>query len=409
MTSVIANIGNKQFEKQFVQISTINPKAERVFYKKFSYEVKNTDSKQSLSNVVTNATGMTIATTNATDEQLFVKPKTGNGLFDMFFHAYNCHGNVQIRPDDFYVAFMCIMTNYINLDPSKHRKKLVGESTKDRIDIEVEAFPDFEQVINTYMREFDQQFLEEITSNFSTSTVVDKFISKCCVMDAAKQIMPMVLYTRCGINAFKFLGKNEDWLLLITQTQTIANRFGGVFQQYYEKTLLPILKKLADIQNTLESKENLKEEQKDYLQNVFVKAPARSGKKLDFTGWLANFFPDVQDMEPANTYDSISKSYVQVPVVWNRLGKVVNLTFEAGILGNIISNETFSCVHGLQVYEKETDEFEISAEKICKSTRIYETTSIHKNIYEFEDAFNNSNVYNSNVYNSNAYNNSFEY
>lgn len=344
--STTVKLAEKKFEADFGRSYEIHPYAEGTWYKKIGYDLSTLSGTHSIAS-----------------------PKTGNALFDAFYHAYNCHGRLRLRPEDFFVAFLASVTNYINLNPEEFRKKTVGNSTKKGVLINIPAFPDFETVIDQYMQECDPNFLASMEPNFSTTTALDRLVSKCFVMDAIKKIVPLTLMTRCGINSFEFLGTTADWEALVTKTEKLANLIGSQFRNYYEYELAPIFKTFVEIHKTYheavslrpatdiddgtatEQKKELSKEHREFLENAFVKHKSGSGRVLDFTGWLAKLFPLAGKMSVPESYNDICRSRTSVPVKWVRFGDTIDLTFEAGILATVVRDDTFSCIHGARVYE----------------------------------------------------------
>ena len=331
--SVKIILADKKFEEDFGRSYEILPYAEGTWYKKIGYDLS------------------TLAGTHS-----IVTEKTGNALFDAFYHAYNCHGRLRLRPEDFFVVFLASVTSYINLNPEDFRKKMIGNSTKKGILINIPAFPDFEPVIEQYIQECDPNFLTLMEPDFSTTSPLDRLVSKCFVMDAIKKIIPLTLMTRCGINSFEFLGTTADWENLVTKTEKLANLIGSQFRNYYEYELAPIFKTFVEIHKTYNEKSQterpeLSKKHRDFLENAFVRHRSGSGRALDFTGWLAKLFPLAGKMSVPETYNDISRSRTNVPVKWVRFGEKIDLTFEAGILATVVNGDTFSCIHGARVYE----------------------------------------------------------
>ncbi len=284
-----------------------------------------------------------------------VEGKTQNALFDMFFHAYNTHGGISLRPEDIYGAYMNTVSKFINEQHELFRNKIYGK-TGNLIGIDVVGEPNWIETIDEYLTNFKQEYIKAISVEFSTSTSVDKLVTKCYIMDTVKSIAPLELNTLCGIKSFELLGTSADWQKLKEKVLEVYKFLGNYHFGYYLDEIIPVLETLCGIKETQEKGKEITPKMKDFLSSALTIGYKReSGLELEFDGWLRKFITTTTEfmVQPVTHYNQILPAYVQVPVKWSRMGQQLNLTFQAGLLavGFDPKTQTFSTIHGVRIYE----------------------------------------------------------
>lgn len=284
-----------------------------------------------------------------------VEGKTKNALFDAFYHAYNTHGGVSLRPEDIYGVFMNTVSRFINAQYERYKDKIYGK-TAEFILLDVPGQPDWPKVIDEYLANFKQEYLNTVSAEFSTSTPIDKLITKCYIMDTVKSIAPLQLNTLCGIKFVKLSGTSADWKKLKEKIVEVFKFLKNYHFGYYIDQITPILETIYEIKVKQEKNEEITQKMKEFLSSSLTIGYKReSGRELEFDGWMCKFITTTTEymVKPATHYNQVLPSYVQVPIKWTRMGQNLNLTCQAGPLGVTYDSETqtFSTVHGVRIYE----------------------------------------------------------
>ena len=116
-------------------------------------------------------------------------------------------------------------SSYINKNSEKLRKSFVlHKNVKELVVTDVGIAetnwnPFFINIKNEIIKNTHPGVVELFECNFTTSTPVHKIISTAVIMDSFKKYFSYTrVMTKCGIKKVKFMGTEDDWILLITKT-----------------------------------------------------------------------------------------------------------------------------------------------------------------------------------------------
>ena len=143
-------------------------------------------------------------------------------MFAAVFTAYGNHYNLRTSPDDWWFCVTKRVACAINQNSQKEpvRKMFVEHEGKKTIEVQVRD-PSIKSVDYNWF--FDQitkgikenvrvpEFVDGMTADFGTTTLVQKIVSQITLMYSVKQYFDFNMMLGCGIPAVEMLGSEEDW------------------------------------------------------------------------------------------------------------------------------------------------------------------------------------------------------
>ena len=167
-------------------------------------------------------TSLILAVHGSGDDGVDIYP-TKRGLFGTVVGAYNKHQNLQLRPDDIWIAVLCQLSAYVNGRTEELRSKFVAhEGQKELIvkgvgDIYSANFAGLTtssllQAISENIK--DASLLEWLLPGFSTSTPTDDVCASATAMCSFQRYFKFTFELCCGIPEVTMLGTLDDWKLL---------------------------------------------------------------------------------------------------------------------------------------------------------------------------------------------------
>lgn len=237
-------------------------------------------------------------------------------IFSAFIRAYNSHEDVVLSPGDLWLMICIYFCQYVNENAEQLRELFVEHEERKRLTIvQVELLePNWSNFLQRIRVEIGKNVKHDIvnllTSNFSTTTEVESFLSCISIMDTFQKYFEYRCYlTRCGIRKVHFMGTLDDWNLLKEKTNQLKKFSTGNFAEYIDG-LLPIIEKFIE---TYENK--VDNEFWNKIMDIEHVGMGRSGKMPGkyVSGWILKLFFGLNDRNNAEI-KQIKLNSFKVPV-----------------------------------------------------------------------------------------------
>ena len=262
------------------------------------------------------------------------------GLFSSVITAYNYHWKLRTSPDDWWFCVIKRVANAIDKNAKKEsvRKMFVDHEGKKTIQVTV---PDTSIYTVDYSWFFDQianriqenvkvpEFVDGMTSDFSTTTAVQKIVSQITLMYSVQEYFDYKMMTYCGLPAVEMIGTEDDWIklksklkVLRTLLEPIENDIGleSAWWDLVEKVFRELL---ATYQGRPD---------REWWSHVISYEEAfMSGETSKYKGWMIEFLEGKDAVE----VDDITTGLVTVPLIIGDADTCVEdrATLVAGMLG----------------------------------------------------------------------------
>ena len=175
-----------------------------------------------------------------------------NSFFNGMYQAYADHRPFVLSPDMIWLLISQGFARHVNANPEKLRKYFVdfsGKATlvvnsdkdllRDSSDWE-EIFPQFTAYIAEHTGE---ELINTLTSDFSTTTQIEKVASEITIMEAMEPYFEfVVMYIVCGIPEITLQGTTEDWQKILDKTK----KLGDYDLKWWTNELEPILEEFVN-------------------------------------------------------------------------------------------------------------------------------------------------------------------
>lgn len=217
-----------------------------------------------------------------------------NSFFNGMYQAYADHRPFVLSPDMIWLLINQGFARHVNANPEKLRKHFVDFSKQltlvvdtendllnDTIDWE-EIFPQFTTQIAKHT---GSELINTLTSDFSTTTAVERIASEITIMEAMDPYFEfVVMYVVCGIPEITLLGTTEDWEKVLNKTKEL----GKYELKWWTNELEPILKEFVNASKG--------EINKEFWRNMFkYHSQEAYGAPKIIDGWIVKFFPYDKD------------------------------------------------------------------------------------------------------------------
>lgn len=217
-----------------------------------------------------------------------------NSFFNGMYQAYAEHRPFVLSPDMIWLLISQGFARHVNANPEKLRKyfvdfsgqlTLVVNTENDLLDETInweEIFPQFTRQISEHVGE---ELINTLTSNFTTTTAVEKIASEITIMEAMEPYFEfVVMYVVCGIPEITLQGTTEDWQKVLDKTK----KLGEYDLKWWTNELEPILEEFVNA-----SKGNI---DKKFWRNMFkYHSQKKYGAPKIIDGWIVKFFPYDKD------------------------------------------------------------------------------------------------------------------
>jgi len=273
-----------------------------------------------------------------------------NSFFNGMYQAYAEHRPFVLSPDMIWLLISQGFARHVNANPEKLREYFVdfsGKLTlivnsnndllKDSTNWE-EIFPLFTAQIAEHTGE---SLINTLTSNFSTTTEIEKVASEITIMEAMEPYFEFVMiYIVCGIPEITLQGTTEDWQKILDKTK----KLGAYDLVWWTDELEPILKEIINA-----SKGDIN---KKFWRNMFkYHSQKKYGAPNIIDGWIVKFFPYDKDGKRNNLNKligggSLPEEIVKVDLTFIKTDGVYTeetmLELWAGFIGLEQNSETFA-------------------------------------------------------------------
>ena len=217
-----------------------------------------------------------------------------NSFFNGMYQAYAEHRPFVLSPDMIWLLISQGFARHVNANPEKLRKYFVDFSGKLTLVVDSkndllkdstnweEIFPQFTSQIAEHS---GKELINILTSDFSTTTAIEKVASEITIMEAMEPYFEyVVMYIVCGIPEITLQGTTEDWQKILDKTR----KLGAYDLKWWTNELEPILKEFVNA-----SKGDI---DKKFWRNMFkYHSQKKYGSSKIIYGLIFKFFPYDKD------------------------------------------------------------------------------------------------------------------
>ena len=206
--------------------------------------------------------------------------------------AFANHHSIEIYPDDIWLLIM----DGIRMHVKNNRDALKGKFVQDGSDTNIviidnsltpQAPPtawkkNISEIYDTLYQKLPETTKTAFDVDFSTSTAIDKFVSKTMLMAISSEYYTYTIMTLCGIPQIFIKGKKKDWEKLKSSFDNLANILD---MPWWAEQIDPILNEFV---NAFEKKYNM-----EFWRSIYKDVPRGkgSGTQPKINGWITKFFP----------------------------------------------------------------------------------------------------------------------
>jgi hypothetical protein len=273
-----------------------------------------------------------------------------HSFFDGMYHAYMEHRPIVLSPDTIWLLISQGFAQHINANAEKLRHYFVDFNGKLTLIVKTRnvtldnpnspwetIFPQFTKQIAEHTGE---EFINLLSADFTTTTIVEKVASEITIMESMKAFFEyQVWYLGCGIPEVTLLGTTEDWQKILDRTKQL----GRYELTWWTDELEPVLREFV---NASQGKIN-----KIFWMNMFNREyySQGSGSASIINGWIVKFFPYGNDGKRKNLRNigssrDLPEEIVKVDLLYydTTTGVSTPLELWAGFFGLDQNMETFA-------------------------------------------------------------------
>lgn len=217
-----------------------------------------------------------------------------NSFFNGMYQAYADHRPFVLSPDMIWLLISQGFARHVNANPEKLREyfggfpgklSLVVNSENDLLQGSTNWEEIFSQFTSQISEHAGKELINTLTSNFSTTTEIEKIASEITIMEATEPYFEyVVMFISCGIPEITLQGTTEDWQKILDKTK----KLGKYDLTWWTNELEPILKEFVNA-----SKGDI---DKDFWRNMFkYHSQKQYGAPKIIDGWIVKFFPYDKD------------------------------------------------------------------------------------------------------------------
>ncbi|WP_173473769.1 DUF4419 domain-containing protein [Fibrobacter succinogenes] len=206
--------------------------------------------------------------------------------------AFANHHSIEIYPDDIWLLLMDGIRLHVKNNRDALKEKFVQDGSDTNIviidnSLTLQAPPaawkrHITEIYDTLYQKLPETTRTAFDVDFSTSTAIDKFVSKTMLMAISSEFYTYTSVTMCGIPKIFIKGTKEDWEKLKSTFDNLANILD---MPWWAEQIDPILKEFV---NTFDKKYNMK-----FWRRIYKDVPRGkgSGTQPKINGWITKFFP----------------------------------------------------------------------------------------------------------------------
>jgi len=273
--------------------------------------------------------------------------KTKGALVDLGYHpfftgmyrAYANHRPFVLSPDMIWLLISQGFAQHVNANSENLRNRFVDFSGKLSLVVATETvtldnpnspweeiFPQFTEQIAEHTGD---KLMNALTSDFSTTTPVERIASQITIMEAMKSYFEfIVLRCVCGIPEITLKGTPEDWQRILDKTRQLSD----YDLTWWTSELEPVLQEFVNA-----SKGNINQ---NFWRNMFKRHTAQQYGQINADGWIVKFFPydkfgKRNNLKEITNADILPNEIVKVDVKYIDLVTKITtpLEFWAGFIG----------------------------------------------------------------------------
>ena len=274
-----------------------------------------------------------------------------HSFFNGMYQAYADHRPFVLSPDMIWLLISQGFAQHVNNNSEELRKYFVGSTGKATLVVNNNSvklddpnstwetvFPEFTKQIGAYT---GNDLINDLTSNFTTTTPTSKVASEITVMEAMKPYFEfVVIYIVCGIPEITLEGTPEDW-------QQILNKANGLRKYQLDWWIDELEPLLNEFIKTSKGNVDMK-----FWQNMFkYHSQKKYGAPKIIDGWIVKFFPYDKDGKRNNLdeiigNDKLPNEIAKVDLEYIKVNgdslEKTPLELWAGFVGLQQNSETFS-------------------------------------------------------------------
>ena len=213
--------------------------------------------------------------------------------------AFANHHSIEIFPDDIWLLIM----DGIRMHVKNNRDALKGKFVQDGSDTNIviidnsltpQAPPtawkrNISKIYDTLYLKLPEATKNAFDVDFSTSTAIDKFVSKTMLMAISSEYYTYTIMTLCGIPQIFIKGNKEDWEKLKSSFDNLANILD---MPWWAEQIDPILNEFI---SAFDKKYNM-----EFWRSIYKDVPRGkgSGTQPKINGWITKFFPYIDKIGP---------------------------------------------------------------------------------------------------------------
>ena len=269
----------------------------------------------------------------------------------MVAKAYAEHYPIEIYPDDIWLLLLDGIKIHVNSNREKFRDEFVVSGADSALAIEDNSLTlssppekweqDVLEVYDSLFQKIPEKTRASFDVNFSTTTPVSAFTFKAMLMSIASNYFTFGIMTACGIPEFAVKGTMRDWILLKARFNELANILE---MDWWAGELNPILDKIIE---AFGGKKDL-----TFWRGFYKYIEGEGcgwGPKIN--GWITKFFPyraieddkrvyvRKTDWNAEQEFEDFPTGRDKVPILWNNLGKKVELELVVGFWGHHVDKK----------------------------------------------------------------------
>ena len=269
----------------------------------------------------------------------------------MVAKAYAEHYPIEIYPDDIWLLLLDGIKIHVNSNREKFRDEFVVSGADSALAIEDNSLTlssppekweqDVLEVYDSLFQKIPSKTRASFDVNFSTTTPVSAFTFKAMLMSIASNYFTFGIMTACGIPEFAVKGTMRDWILLKARFNELANILE---MDWWAGELNPILDKIIE---AFGGKKDL-----TFWRGFYKYIEGEGcgwGPKIN--GWITKFFPyraieddkrvyvRKTDWNAEQEFEDFPTGRDKVPILWNNLGKKVELELVVGFWGHHVDKK----------------------------------------------------------------------
>ena len=272
-----------------------------------------------------------------------------HSFFNGMYQAYADHRPFVLSPDMVWLLISQGFARHVNANSEKSRHYFVDFSDKVSLIVATteitldnpnspweKVFPEFTKQIAEHT---GNEIINLLSSNFTTTTSVEKVASEITIMEAMKPYFEfIVLYAVCGIPEITLQGTPNDWQKLLDKTKQLSK----YDLKWWTKELEPILEEFVKAsQGKIDEK---------FWRNMFkYHSQKKYGAPKVIDGWIVKFFPYDKDGKRNNLKElagsgNLPEEIVKVDLKYidSKTGVMTPLELWAGFIGLEQNKENFA-------------------------------------------------------------------